>query len=125
MAHLHIQVPAITPGTLARTHELKMISRKYKFHVLKLKIADFFEPSEIPLATFSAKSHSTAFLFGKIFNLTIFWVRENSIFPLPNTEILLILEDELFVELSTTSSLTDALCFSGTTLVPFAHSNIS
>ena len=25
----------------------KMISRKYKFHVLKRKIADFFEPSEI------------------------------------------------------------------------------
>ena len=24
-----------------------MISRKYKFHVLKRKIADFFEPSEI------------------------------------------------------------------------------
>ena len=43
--------------------------RKYKFHVRKRKIADFFEPSEI--------------LFGQIqclFNLTIFWVRENSIF---------------------------------------------
>ena len=25
-----------------------MISRKDKFHVLKIKIADFFEPSEIP-----------------------------------------------------------------------------
>ena len=24
-----------------------MMSRKYKFHVLKTKIADFFEPSEI------------------------------------------------------------------------------
>ena len=24
-----------------------MISRKYKFHVLKRKIADFFEPSDI------------------------------------------------------------------------------
>ena len=35
-------------------------------------------------------------------------------------------EDELFVELSTTSSLTDAFCsLSGTALVPFARSNIS
>ena len=28
-------------------HLQKNISRKYKFHVLKRKIADFFEPSEI------------------------------------------------------------------------------
>ena len=30
------------------TSVTKMISRKDKFHVLKIKIADFFEPSEIP-----------------------------------------------------------------------------
>ena len=46
-------------------------------------------------------------------------------FPFPNKEILLILEDELFVGLSTNSSLTDAFCLSGTALVPFAHSNIN
>ena len=42
-----------------------------------------------------------------------------------NTKILLILEDELFVEFSTSSFMTDALCLPGTTQVPFAHSNIS
>ena len=46
-------------------------------------------------------------------------------FPFPNTKIMLISEDELFVDLSTTRSLTDAFCLSGTGLVPFAHSNIS
>ena len=29
------------------TSVTKMISRKYKFHVIKRKIADLFEPSEI------------------------------------------------------------------------------
>ena len=55
-----------------------MISRKYKFHVLKRKIADFFEPSEILffLARSNAKSHSF-FIWVVMFNLTIFWVREN------------------------------------------------
>ena len=35
--------------SIVRTTTLvtKMISRKYKLHVLKRKIADFFEPSEI------------------------------------------------------------------------------
>ena len=47
------------------------------------------------------------------------------IFFFQNTEILLIKEDKLFVELSTTSSLTDPFCLSGTALVPFAHNNIS
>ena len=58
-----------------------MISRKYKFHVLKRKIADFFEPSEI--------------LFGQIqvmLILTLFWVRKQYC-PIPNTEIMLTLED--------------------------------
>ena len=36
-------------------------------------------------------------------------------------EILLILEDELFLELSTTSSLTDTFCLSGNALVPFTQ----
>ena len=48
-----------------------------------------------------------------------------SVFPFPNTEILLILEDELFVELYTTSSFTDAFCLSGAALVPFAQLIIS
>ena len=34
---------------------------------------------------------------------------------------MLILEDELFVELSTTSSMIDALCLTGAALVPLAH----
>ena len=48
-----------------------------------------------------------------------------TVFPFPNTEILLILEEELFVELSTTSSLTYAFCLSGAALVPFAQLIIS
>ena len=57
-----------------------MISRRYKFHVLKRKIADFFEPSEILffLARSNAKSHSF-FIWVVMFNLAIFWVRQNSI----------------------------------------------
>ena len=43
-----------------------------------------------------------------MFNLTIVWVREQY-YPFPNTEILLILEDELFVELSITSSLAEVV----------------
>ena len=42
-----------------------------------------------------------------------------TVFSFPNKEILLILEDELFVEK------TNTFCVSGTALVPFAHSNIS
>ena len=56
-----------------------MISLKYKFHVLKRKIADFFEPSKFFLATSSSKSHSFV-IWIVMFYLTIFWVRENSIF---------------------------------------------
>ena len=59
------------------TSVTKMISRKYKFHVLKRKIADFFEPSEI---LFGPKSHYSFFIWVVMFNLTIFWVRDNSIF---------------------------------------------
>ena len=57
-----------------------MISRKCKFHVLKRKIADFFEPSEILffLARSNAKSHSF-FIWVVMFNLTIFWVSEKNI----------------------------------------------
>ena len=101
-----------------------MISRKYKFYVRKRKIADFFQPSqEFVLARSNAKSHSF-FTWVVMFNLTIFG-SEKQYFPFRNREILLILEDELFVELSTTSYLTDAFCLSGTALVPFAHSNIT
>ena len=39
-------------------------------------------------------------------------------FPFPNTEISLISEDELFVELSSSSSVKDAFCLPGTALVP-------
>ena len=39
-----------------------MISRKYKFHVLKRKIADFFEPSEILFG--DPVLRATALLFG-------------------------------------------------------------
>ena len=35
---------------------------------------------------------------------------------------MLILEDELFIELSTTSSMIDAFCLPGTAVVPLAHS---
>ena len=35
---------------------------------------------------------------------------------------MLILEDELFVELSTTSSMIDAFCLPGAVVVPLAHS---
>ena len=88
--------------------------------LISLNLQKFF------LARSNAKSHSF-FIWVVVFNLTIFWVCENSIFLFPNTEILLILEGELLVELSTTSSLTYAFCLSGTALVtvPFTHSNIS
>ena len=39
--------------------------------------------------------------------------------------ILVNIRRRILVELSTSSSMTDALCFPGTALVPFAHSNIS
>ena len=49
-----------------------MISRKYKFHVLKRKIADFFEPPEILfLARSNAKIHNS-FVWVVMLNLTIF-----------------------------------------------------
>ena len=58
-----------------------MISRKYKLnpHVWK-KDADFSETleSNLFLARSNVKSHSF-FLWLVMFNLTIFWVRENSI----------------------------------------------
>ena len=76
-----------------------MISRKYKFHVLKRKIADFFNPQKFLLARSNAQRHSSS-IWVVILNLTIFCVRK----------ILLILEDKLFVELSITSSLTDPFC---------------
>ena len=64
------------------------------------KDADFFEPSELLFGhpdPMPAKSHSF-FLWLAMFNLK---VRQNStVFPFPNTGIFLILEDELFVELS-------------------------
>ena len=49
-----------------------------------------------------------------MFNLTSFWVRDNciSLFEDRNLE-----NYELFVELSTTSSMTDAFCLAGTALV--------
>ena len=78
-----------------------MISRKYKFHVLKRKIADFFNPQIFQC------SASQLFYLGsnvKFDNLLRPW---KQYYSFPNTEILLILEDKLFVELSTTSSLTD------------------
>ena len=65
-----------------------------------------------------AKSHSF-FLWLAMLNLTIFLGRSKQYFPFPNAEILLILEDELFFELSTTSSMTDAFRLPGTALVPF------
>ena len=37
---------------------------------------------------------------------------------------MLILEDELFVELSTTSSMIDAFCLPGAAVVPLAHSTM-
>ena len=95
-----------------------MISRKYKFHVLKRKIADFFEPSEILffLARSNAKSHSF-FIWVVMFDLTIFWVRKTIFSISEHRNLVNIIEDELFVELSTTSSLTDAFCsLSGTVL---------
>ena len=82
-------------------------------------------PQKFFLARFNAKSHDSFFIWVVMFNLTIFWVRENSVFPFPNTEILLILEEELFVELSTTISFTEAFCLSGAALVPFAQLIIS
>ena len=39
-----------------------------------------------------------------------------TVFSFSNTEILLILRDELYVEFSTTSSFTDAFCLSGIAL---------
>ena len=95
-----------------------MISRKYKFHVLKRKIVDFFEPSEILffLARSNAKSHSF-FIWVVMFDLTIFWVRKTVFSISEHRNLVNIIEDELFVELSTTSSLTDAFCsLSGTAL---------
>ena len=87
--------------------------------LISLTLQKFF------LARSNAKSHSV-FIWEVMFNLTIFWVRENSIFLFRTQKSnLLILEDEFFVALSTTSSLTDAFCLSGTALVPCAHSYIS
>ena len=56
-----------------------------------------------------------------MFNLTILLYvgSMKTVFSFPNKEILLILEDELFVEK------TNTFWVSGTALVPFAHSNIS
>ena len=68
------------------TSVTKMISRKYKFHVLKRKIAQKFF-----LARSNAKSHHF-FIWVVMFILTFFWVRKQY-FPFPNTEILLTLED--------------------------------
>ena len=90
-----------------------MISRKYKFHVLKRKIADFFEPSEILffLARSNAKSHSF-FIWVVMFDLTIFWVRKTVFSISEHRNLVNIIEDELFVE-----TLTDAFCsLSGTAL---------
>ena len=51
------------------------------------------------------------FLWVVMFNLTIFWVRENSSF--------------LFLEFSTTScSMIDPFCLPGTALVPFVHTSM-
>ena len=47
-----------------------------------------------------------------------------TVLSFPKTEILLILEDELFIELSTTSSMTDAFCLPGTALVPFCLNTV-
>ena len=86
---------------------------------LKERLLISLNPQKFFLARTNAKSHS--FFIWVMFTLTIFWVRENSIFLFRTNS------DELFVELSTTSSLTYAFCLSGTALVtvPFAHSNIS
>ena len=87
--------------------------------LISLNLQKFF------LARSNAKSHSV-FIWEVMFNFTIFWVRENSIFLFRTQKSnFLILEDKLFVDLSTTSSLTDAFCLLGTALVPFAHSYIS
>ena len=49
--------------------------------------------------------------------LTIFWVRKTVFSISEHRNLVNIIEDELFVELSTTSSLTDAFCsLSGTAL---------
>ena len=57
----------------------KMISRKYKFHVLKEILLISLNPQKLFLARLNAKSHSF-FIWAVTVNLTIFWVRENSIF---------------------------------------------
>ena len=61
------------------TSVTKMISRKYKFHVLKRKITYFFNPQKFLLARSNAKRHSSS-IWVVMFNLTIFCIRENSIF---------------------------------------------
>ena len=84
---------------------------------LKERLLISLNPQKFFLARTNAKSHS--FFIWVMFTLTIFWVRENSIFLFRTNS------DELFVELSTTSSLTYAFCLSSTALVPFANSNIT
>ena len=54
----------------------KMISRKYKLHVLKRKMLISLSHQNLFLARSNAKTHSF-FLRVVMFNLTIFWVREN------------------------------------------------
>ena len=61
------------------TSVTKGIFRKYKFHVLKWKMLIYLSLQKIVLAPRSnAKSHSF-FTLVVMFNLTSFWIRDNSI----------------------------------------------
>ena len=76
-----------------------MIFCKYKFHVPKRKIADFFEPSEILFGQIQVFSFSEHRNLVNIRRRIIRWLVYNQIS-------------------------TDTFCLSGTALVPFAHSNV-
>ena len=94
---------------------------------LKERLLISLNPQKLFLARSNAKSHNFFIWVVMFINLTIFWVWENRrVFSFSeHRNWPLILEDQLFIELSTTSSLTDAFCSSSTALVPFAPSNIS
>ena len=92
---------------------------------LKERLLISLNPQKFFLARSNAKSHSF-FIWVVMFDLTMFWVRKTVFSISEHRNLVNIIEDELLVELSTTSSLTDAFCsLSGTALVPFAHTNIS
>ena len=107
------------------TSVTKVMSHKYKFHVLKWKMLISLSHQTFFLDRSNAKSHSF-FSLTVMFNLTSFWVRDNSISLSQHRNLVNITITNYSLSCLQFKQLYDGrFLLPGTALVPFAHNNTS